>query len=641
MDPPATTVPGSQQPPPSTQGTNPISSGVIEQYVENLRKEKGVAVEAAASGSTEATNPVSSGAIERLLEERRREKDAHSSNASRADGGPAGDEAFPITQLATEHLLCRILIIEEQGALQVPGAERIQVRREVDSKGDGKDEKGDRKDEKGEGKGEGADGKDKGRDEKVEGDGTALTAECLAVTQRQNDICCRIESPVQCELYYDSQRDSIQAVSDEETEIRIELIAAGDEDGHGADEQPEKTRILKLFDRKPIGPGAWRLSSVDVRRSIQIIIFPRRHSLTLVKLKTLSAIARTKRDAPPESQDQVAGHDTRQEDTELEPVASSEIIKRLDSLAELSEGQMLHVINTGTKEYSLFRMALLGKTRSAQVFQAKHSKFPDKLVVVKAFMYADRYNAVDRGRLWKAEYSIHRKLKSDVIVELFGADARLEALIMDSVDARNLGSGRWCDIKGNKHFLGTRVHAVRVLADMFRALLHLRQKGVLHNDIKPSNILFSEQRGAVLIDFGLATLDGSLTSTGGTPWYVPREYMDYSRRAAPADVWALGVVVAYLLGHMPLPDSERQVKSWLIRNIARPRPDPLLPPSPAQARMIQWLDIVEAIRLKLLRSYDDDWLIAVVAGMLSNEKERMTAEDLASVAANLTLNMAG
>ncbi|KAL8310407.1 hypothetical protein RB597_010307 [Gaeumannomyces tritici] len=634
MDPPATTVPGSQQPPHSTQATNPISSGVIEQYVENLRKEKGVAVEAAVSGSTEATNPVSSGAIERLLEKRRREKDAHPSNASRADGGPAGDEAFPITQLATGHLLCRILIIKEQGALQIPGAERIQVRREVDYKGDGKNEKG-------EGKGEGADGKGEGRDEKVEGDGTASTAECLAATQRQDDICCRIESPVQCELYYDSQRDSIQAVSDEETEIRIEPIPAGGEDGRGADEQPEKTRILKLFDRKPIGPGAWRFSSMDGRRSFQIIIFPRRHSLALVKLKALSAIAGTKRDAPPESQDQVTGHDTRQEDAELEPVASSEIIRRVDSLAELSEGQMLHVINTGTKEYSLFRMALLGKTRSAQVFQAKHSNFPDKLVVVKAFMYADRYNAVDRGRLWKAEYSIHRKLKSDVIIELFGADARLEALIMDSVDARDLGSGCWCDIKGNKHFLGTQAHAVRVLADMSRALLHLRQKGVLHNDIKPSNILFSEYRGAVLIDFGLATLDGSLASTGGTPWYVPREYMDYSRRAAPADVWALGVVVAYLLGHMPLPDSERQVKSWLIRDIARPRPDPPLPPSPARARMIQWLDIVEAVRLKLLRSYDDDWLVAVVARMLSNERERMTAEDLASVTANLTLNMAG
>ncbi|KAL8380661.1 hypothetical protein RB595_005098 [Gaeumannomyces hyphopodioides] len=628
MDLPATTVPGSQQPPPSTQATNPISSGVIEQYVKNLRKEKGVAVEAAASGSTEATNPVSSGAIERLLEERRKEKDAHPSNASRADGGPAGDEAFPITQLATEHLLCRILIIEEQGALRVPGAERIQVRRDVGSERDGEYEKG-------EGKGE-------GRDEKVEEDGTALMAECLAVTQRQDDICCRIESPVQCELYYDSQRDSIQAVSDEETEIRIEPITAGDEDGRGADEQPEKTRILKLSDRKPIGPGAWRFSSMDVRRSIQIIIFPRRHSLALIKLKTLSAIAGTKRDAPPESQDQAAGHDTRQGGAELEHVASSEIVRRLDSLTELSEGQMLHVINsTGTKEYSLFRMALLGKTRSAQVFQAKHSDFPDKLVVVKAFMYADRYNAVDRGKLWKAEYSIHRKLKSNVIVELFGADARLEALIMDSVDARDLGSGRWCDIKGNKHFLGTRAHTVRVLTDMSRALLHLRQKGVLHNDIKPSNILFSEYRGAVLIDFGLATLDGSLASTGGTPWYVPREYMDHSRRAAAADVWALGVVVAYLLGHMPLPDSERQVKSWLIRNVARPRPDPLLPPSPTHARMIQWLDIVKAIRSKLLRSYHDDWLVAVVAEMLAEEEERMTAEDLASATTNLALNMAG
>ncbi|KAL8318740.1 hypothetical protein RB597_005825 [Gaeumannomyces tritici] len=224
-------------------------------------------------------------------------------------------------------------------------------------------------------------------------------------------------------------------------------------------------------------------------------------------------------------------------------------------------------------------------------------------------MYANRYNAADRGRLWKTEYSIHRKLKSDVIVELFGADARLEALIMDSVDARDLAADAGAI---------SRATSTSWVPEPMR-----------------------EQRGAVLIDFGLATLDGSLTSTGGTPWYVPREYMDYFRRAAPADVWALGVAVAFLLGHMPLQDSERQVKSWLIRDIARPRPDSLLPPSPAQVRMVQWLGIVEAIRLKLLSSYDEDLLVAVVAGMLSNEKKRMTAEDLALATANLTLNMAG
>ncbi|KAL8407800.1 hypothetical protein RB594_006575 [Gaeumannomyces avenae] len=594
-------IPGSQ-PPPSTEATDPVSSGVILQAVDDLREKKRAAVEAVTpglrqpGGSTEATNPFPSGEIERRLEQQQKEKDVSPAVSPRDDERAC----VPITQLATDGLLCRILVFKEQGTLQVPGAKSIQVRREIDFKY-GKVEEG--KYEGGKGNEQKETG-NKNNDEEYGKNGPF--AECLAVTQRPDDICCSIDSPVRLELYYDSQKDSVQAVSKHEAEILIEPISPENED-----REPGETRILERFDYKPVGPGAWRFSSVDGLRSLQINIFPRRHSFALVKLKTLSAMAGAKRDAPLE--------DITQEAAEMEPVASNEIIRRLDSLAELGEGQMLHVMNNEAKEYSLFRMGLMGKTRSAQVFQAKHSDFPDKVVVVKAFM-----------------------LKSDFIVELFGGDARLEALIMDNVDARDLGSRHWCDTKGNKHFLGTRAHAERVLADISQALLHLRQKGILHNDIKPSNILFSEQRGAVLIDFGLATVDGSLASTGGTPWYIPEEYLTRGRRAASADVWALGVVGAYLLGHVPLPDSEKQVKSWAIRDIARDRGrrEPLLPPTPAQERMKKWLDIVEAARLELLRLCEKDPLFAAVAGMLSDEDERMTAKDLASFIKNLPPSMA-
>lgn len=205
---------------------------------------------------------------------------------------------------------------------------------------------------------------------------------------------------------------------------------------------------------------------------------------------------------------------------------------------------------------------------------------------------------------------------------------------MDNVDAHDLSSRNWCDVKGNKQFLGTRAHAVRVLTDMSQALLHLRQKGVLHNDIKPANVLFSEQRGAVLIDFGLATVDGSLATTGGTPWYVPREYMDYTRRAAPADVWALGVVVVYLMSHIPLPDSERQVKSRRIRDVEIfGRGDPLLPPR-ARRMMTEWLGIIEGIGKKMGLD-GGDWLGSIVSTMLTEEEDRVTAEDLASATLGL------
>jgi hypothetical protein len=48
----------------------------------------------------------------------------------------------------------------------------------------------------------------------------------------------------------------------------------------------------------------------------------------------------------------------------------------------------------------------------------------------------------------------------------------------------------------------------------------------MFNDIKPCNILFFEEPGAVLYDFGLSCqLALSRLTAGGTPFYVPSEYI--------------------------------------------------------------------------------------------------------------------
>jgi len=98
-------------------------------------------------------------------------------------------------------------------------------------------------------------------------------------------------------------------------------------------------------------------------------------------------------------------------------------------------------------------------------------------------------------------------LQLEVIVELFGGDARLEALILQRIDARDLAHNDWCNQQGDKHFRGGHGDAVRVLVDMARALQYLREKK-FHNDIKPSNILYGEEAGAVLIDLDLELSKG-------------------------------------------------------------------------------------------------------------------------------------
>ncbi|MDQ6934066.1 MAG: serine/threonine protein kinase [Actinomycetota bacterium] len=88
------------------------------------------------------------------------------------------------------------------------------------------------------------------------------------------------------------------------------------------------------------------------------------------------------------------------------------------------------------------------------------------------------------------------------------------------------------------------------------ALRAVHQVGVLHRDIKPTNVLM-EGRSPVLIDFGLARLaeDPRLTATGwlmGTPGYLAPEVLYGEEATAASDVHALAATIGYAaLGRPP------------------------------------------------------------------------------------------
>lgn len=101
---------------------------------------------------------------------------------------------------------------------------------------------------------------------------------------------------------------------------------------------------------------------------------------------------------------------------------------------------------------------------------------------------------------------------------------------------------------------------VPVLVSVAEGLAALHERGVVHRDVKPSNILLATDR-AKLADFGLARSDSAelsdLTAPGtvaGTMAYLAPEVLAGEAAAAPADVHALGVAAfAGLTGALPRP----------------------------------------------------------------------------------------
>ena len=84
------------------------------------------------------------------------------------------------------------------------------------------------------------------------------------------------------------------------------------------------------------------------------------------------------------------------------------------------------------------------------------------------------------------------------------------------------------------------------------ALAHAHQRGVIHRDIKPDNLMFDAMSGQLKItDFGVARAeDSSATQTGmvlGTPAYMAPEQLGGAPASAAGDLYSLGVVLFELL----------------------------------------------------------------------------------------------
>ena len=95
-----------------------------------------------------------------------------------------------------------------------------------------------------------------------------------------------------------------------------------------------------------------------------------------------------------------------------------------------------------------------------------------------------------------------------------------------------------------------------VVAKVARALQHAHERNIVHRDVKPSNIMLADDGRVLLIDFGLAQVEGAETLTRGGVQPGSLSYMSPEQVRGEAvdhrtDIWSLGVTLYELLSLRP------------------------------------------------------------------------------------------
>lgn len=218
---------------------------------------------------------------------------------------------------------------------------------------------------------------------------------------------------------------------------------------------------------------------------------------------------------------------------------------------------------------------LLGAGAMAQVYRA-YDPASGAQVAIKV-LYPHLTNDEGFVERFRREAQAAALLDHPNIIRILdqGADGDVGYLVMELLDGPSL-----------KRFLQERdapleiADAVQLTAKLADALEHAHSRGIVHRDVKPSNVLLRNGQldQPVLTDFGVARMVEQTLNTGegttlGTPTYMAPEQGKGKPGDARSDIYALGVILFELLTGSP-PFSADSPYSLILRHIHTPPPSP-------------------------------------------------------------------
>lgn len=120
---------------------------------------------------------------------------------------------------------------------------------------------------------------------------------------------------------------------------------------------------------------------------------------------------------------------------------------------------------------------------------------------------------------------------------------------------------------------------IRIIRDVAAALDYAHSRGVIHRDVKPSNIMITPEGQPILTDFGLVMLpthksQATIGNTFGTPHYVaPEQAISSAAAVSASDIYSLGVIL-YEITTGQLPFDDESALSVALKHISDVPPPP-------------------------------------------------------------------
>lgn len=185
---------------------------------------------------------------------------------------------------------------------------------------------------------------------------------------------------------------------------------------------------------------------------------------------------------------------------------------------------------------------ILGTISEGQMFRILKARKGSKYVILKTPVVPDAMSL----DILRREYELACNLYHPCIVVTIGFEEKTPdgpAIVMEYIDGANL-----------RNFLASAPayeQRKAVLQDILDGVDYLHHRGIIHNDLKPDNIIVTGNGAARIIDFGLSASSDSIYRgcIGGTIGFSAPEILNGSGPSmTTSDIYSIGRLIEYLFG---------------------------------------------------------------------------------------------